>query len=132
MRLGYGFEKDKLPRGMSFPLKRSLLDAALSEGGVARILFVHYRRYREADWIIRAEFLSEAHRGFAGAGMSSIVVSAVPSAERVVAEAALSSHGLPLMVRWLHELEESGNARRGMNQQFVGIWRDGKITVEAS
>ena len=130
--MDYGFEKDRLPRGMSFPLKRSVLDAALSEGGVARILFVHYRLHRGADRILRAEFLSEEHRGFAGAGMSSITVHAVPSEERLAAGAALESYALPLLVRWLCELEGADNVRRGMNQEFIAIWRDGKITVEAS
>jgi hypothetical protein len=40
--MNYGFSQQKLPRGFSFPLKRSALDAALAAAGITHIHVVYY------------------------------------------------------------------------------------------
>jgi hypothetical protein len=132
MTLAYAFDKKKVPRGLSFPLKRSVLDAALLEAGVSRIHGVYYWLRHNSQIVMRADFCGEGRRGWAAAGLTSLTVYAVPSAQRQATEAALVSEVLPQMVRWLKGLELSGNVRRGVDQHFVASWEAGTATVEAS
>lgn len=47
--LAYGLFKEKLPKDQSYPLKRSLLDAAFAAAGITCIHHVHYGRHRTPD-----------------------------------------------------------------------------------
>lgn len=130
-----GFSKAKLPRGMSFPLKRSVLDAALLEGGVTKLAMVYYnlgQRTSAVTPIVFAEYTSEAERGWAAAGTSSIIVYAVPSAERHVMEMAISATVLPALIRWLLQIEKAGSGPRAMRHQFSATWEDGAFSVYTS
>src|SRR5436305_15301565 len=100
----YTFSKETLPRGLSFPLKRSLLDAALTDAGVLKVHEVYYSR-RRRDLVLWAHHCSEGLRNWAGAGLSSIMIYAVPSQDRHTIETALLSEVLPRLMRWLRELE---------------------------
>jgi hypothetical protein len=128
----YHFDKAKLPRGMSFPLKRSALDAALAAAGVSKILCVYYWRRQGGHNVLRADYCGEGHREMAAAGLASITVYAVPSEERQATERALLSEVLPAVMRWLGDLERAGNTRRGVDQYFVAAWQDGVVRIDAS
>jgi len=132
MALEYAFDKAKLPRGLSFPLKRGVLDAALMEAGLSKVQSVYYWQRQRGHIVLRADYLGEGHRGWAGAGRSAITVYAVPSSERQAVEQWLVSEVLPRMISWLGELERSGNVRRGVNQHLVASWQAGAASIEAS
>jgi hypothetical protein len=127
----YHFDKAKLPRGMSFPLKRSVLDAILTEAGVSRIHCVYYWLRKGGCNILRVDYRGEGQPMFA-AGLASITVYAVPSTERQTVERALVSEVLPEMTRWLRQLESAGNTRRGVDQHFIAAWQEGKCDIYAS
>ena len=132
MSLDYAFDKAKLPKGLSFPLKRNVLDAALAEAGVAKIQCVYYWRRQRGTCVLRANFCGEGRRGWAAAGLSSITLYAVPSFERLATEVSLVSELLPRMIKWLVDLQSAGNARRGTDQDFAASWDAGVVAVEAS
>ena len=132
MTLEYAFNKAKLPRGLSFPLKRSVLDAALLEAGVLGIDFVYYWLRQRGHLVMWADYRGEGRRGWASAGQLSITVYAVPSAERQATEEALVAEVLPRLVGWLKSLEKSGNTRRGSDQHFVASWEAGDTTIGMS
>ena len=118
MDLTYVFNRAKLPSGLSFPLKRSVLDTALREAGVSAVHCVYFSLQQGGRIVMRADYCGEGHRGRAAAGRASITLFAVPSAERQEAEACLLTEVLPRLVGWLRELELSGNVRRGVDQHF--------------
>ena len=51
--MNYLFSKDKLPKGMSYPLKRSAFDAALQEANVRDLCLVDYLRRQRTNEVIR-------------------------------------------------------------------------------
>ena len=119
MAVTYGFDKAKLPRGLSFPLKRGVLDSALEKAGLTKIHVVYYWLRQGGHILIRADYCGEGRRGWFAAGLSSITIYAVPSSERQATEAALVLDVLPQMIGWLKSLEQSGNVRRGTDQHFM-------------
>jgi hypothetical protein len=132
MALAYAFDKAKVPRGLSYPLKRCVLDAALREAGVSGIHCVYYWLRQRGHIVMRADFCGEGRRGWAAAGLASITVYAVPSSDRQVIETSLVSQVLPRMMCWLKELESSGNTRRGVDHHFVASWEAGAMEFEIS
>src|SRR6266496_1851581 len=77
--MNYGFDKQKLPRGFSFALKRSALDVALTSAGITHIHVVYYWFGKSGDFILRADFCGEGNVGWAAAGQASITLYAVPA-----------------------------------------------------
>lgn len=114
----YGFSKDKIPASLGYPLKRSLLDAALDKAGVRR--HVYSVRYLLGHWhatsplVVDVMFQPEAggHYHPSVAGRSLITVFAVPSQERKQVEDILVSQGLSLICNWLAEGASAGNVWR--------------------
>ncbi len=132
MALVYAFDKAKLPRGLSFPLKRSVLDAALLDAEISGIHCVYYWLRQRGQIVLRSDFCGEGRRGWAAAGLASITVYAVPSPERHATESALVSDVLPQLVGWLRSLEGGGNTRRGVDQHFVASWEAGVTAIGMS
>ena len=84
---------------------------------------MYYWLRHKSQIVMRAHFCGEGRRGWASAGLTSLTVYAVPSAQRQATEAALVSEVLPQMVRWLKGLELSGNVR----PEWISIsWHRGK------
>ena len=139
MALAYSFIKDKLPRGFSFPLKRSVLDAALLEAGIAGVSCVFYRHRKSGDIVMDADYHGEGWRGWPATRLSSVCVYSVPSGERHAIEAHLVSEVLPRLVRWLKMFEPSGDTRHrvarhpvSVNQHFEAAWEAGAAMVSLS
>jgi hypothetical protein len=115
----YGLSKRKLPKGYSYPLKRSVLDSFLESANLRKLDTVTYSFYAHRDnIIIRADYFGEAHKGWAGVGLSSIVLQAVPSAERKEVENVLIEKVLPELCSWLRSAEEEGNAWRAWSRHL--------------
>lgn len=132
MDLDYHFSRRKTPKGMSYPLKRSQLDAALIEAQLSRLTCVYYSLRQSGYVVLRGDFLGEGVRGhWAGAGYHSITVYAVPSKDRRAVESAIESDLLPKLIHWLRDLENGGNARRASSRLFVAAWCEGVATIDA-
>ena len=119
VEMSYSFSKDKLPKGNSYPLKRSLLDRALEEANVKDLVFVYYLRMQRRDEIARADFHGDHRTDYFASGKTSVTVYAVPGAERAVIESALSSEGLKAIVDWLAKAERAGNTWRAVDHRIV-------------
>ena len=114
----YSFSKDKLPKTLSYPLKRSLLDAALRQSSVYEtVWFVRYISRQYGDTVISAHFSPEQY-SYAASGKVWMDVWAVPPSERKSVEGMLLSQGLPLLCAWLANLATAGDAWRSLGHSF--------------
>jgi hypothetical protein len=129
----YTSSKDKLPKGLSYPLKKSLLDPALEAVGLQQLRSVSYLRKawrtEPGKLVLRAVYCGESNRGWFAAGTSSVYVFSVPSPSRKLIEGLLVAEALPLVASWLHDLEDAGNTRRGDSHQFEVKYVDGKLAL---
>jgi hypothetical protein len=116
----YSFSKSKIPRGLSYPLKRSLLDAGLVSSSISQVFHVFYNMRHGGNIVMRADFMGEGH-GFSpfSAGKSSLTVYAVPSQEKHAIETLLVKEGLPRVCAWLQRVEQEGNGWRAKNHSIV-------------
>ena len=126
----YGFDRAKIPKTLSFPLKRSGLDAALDAAGVVSLAAVYYWMRQRGDVVLRADYLGEARRGWAQAGQSTVTVYAVPAAERRETESALLREALPRLVAWLRAADAAGNAWRGADHHLAVSYRAGNLQYD--
>jgi hypothetical protein len=118
----YWFSKEKLPRGFSYPLKRSSLDSALRANSVydavysVRYLFAHHG----AASVLDAQFVPFG-RGVHPrvVGRSLITLQAVPSKDRLRVEEQILTTALPLLCDWLAQTQTKGNSWRGMPHVFA-------------
>ena len=109
----YSFAKDKLPRSLGYPLKRSLLDAALQSSSVYQtVWYVLYSRTKFERVVLQAHFSWAS-------GKIQITVHAVPASERKVTEDMLLTQGLPVLCRWLAKAESEGDAWRDLVHFFT-------------
>jgi hypothetical protein len=109
----YAFSKAKLPKELSHPLKRSLLDAALRSASVYEtVWFVRYLGRQNGNTVMDAHFGPEQY-SYAAAGKVMLTLWAVPAKGRHVTEDLLLNHGLPSLCRWLARSRSEGNVWRG-------------------
>jgi hypothetical protein len=126
----YSFSKDKLPRGYSYPLKRGLLDERLDEAELIKIAGVYYCFNLKSDnLVLRGDYFGEAHKGWAGAGLSSIWLWAVRSEERKVIETVLVNEALPALIVWLRKAEQEGNVWRATSRHIDFRFRDTQLSI---
>jgi hypothetical protein len=116
--LQYSFSKAKIPRGSSYPLRRSLLDAALVSSSVTEVFHVFYFMRHSGNIVMRADFLGEGY-GFTLGGRISVTLYSVPSREKHQIEALLKTEGLPRVCAWLQRVQQAGNAWRAKNHSIV-------------
>jgi hypothetical protein len=127
----YWFSKDKLPRTLSYPLKRSLLDAALRSASVFETVYsMRYLRGRNDCAVLEATFHPEQSRDF-GAGKVLITVWAVEGHERQAAEQLLLAEGLPALCRWLTKMRAEGNVWRGARHGLTLKISGGKLRTSS-
>jgi len=130
----YGFSKDKLPKAFGYPLKRSLLDAALSEASVmeavysVRYLFGQGKGPTTLDaWFVPEQ--SYAHASVVGRSL--ITVWAVPSDRRKSCEDLLVAEGLPILCKWLAQTLHAENVWRSTTHDLSLVVQNGKLTTNA-
>jgi hypothetical protein len=132
----YGFSKDKLPKAFSYPLKRSLLDAALGEASVRDAVYsVRYVFGRgTGPTTLDAMFVPESspHAHDSVRGRSLITVWAVPNEERKACEDLLVADGLPKLCHWLSKSLNAGNVWRGTAHDLALVARDGVLKLRES
>lgn len=116
--MDYGFTKNKVPKGFSYPLKRSLLDKTFEEYEVSQIFVVYYSLRTGGDIVIRADYQGEGKQNFA-TGKTSVTVYAVPSEERKTTEDLLIEQGLSVLMKWIKNVENSDEGFRIKDRHFV-------------
>jgi hypothetical protein len=115
----YTFSKDKLPRELSYPLKRSLLDDALRAASVYEtVWFVRYTKRHKGNNVLDAYFSPE-QGGYAASGKVAITVWSVPAKERKETENLVLNQGLPSLCRWLAASRSKGNVWRGSGHSLT-------------
>lgn len=130
--LQYFFGKDKLPEGWSYPLKRSVLDAALRAADVTCVFSVRYSygRGKQLYRPLRVQFDGEELRRSA-AGTVNTTVYAVPSAERQPIMTQLESK-LAAVCDWIGRAETAPPTWR-MKEHVLDVdVRDGRACVVES
>lgn len=126
----YSFSKNKLPKGYSYPLKRGLLNKWLDEAELTKIACTYYCFNRKSDnLILRGDYFGEAHKGWAGAGLSSIWLWAVRSEDRKVIETILINEALPTLISWLRKAEQEGNVWRATSRHIDFRYMDTQLTI---
>src|SRR5215510_4014268 len=124
----YSFSKNKLPRGYSYPLKRGFLNERLDEAELTKIANVYYCFNLKSDnLVLRGDYFGEAHKGWAGAGLSSIWLWAVRSEERKVIETVLVNEALPALIVWLRKAEQEGNVWRATSRHIDFRYKDAQL-----
>jgi hypothetical protein len=113
----YAFSKDKLPKQLSYPLKRSFLDKVLEESGTKRIEWVSYYIRAGGNVVIRANFIGEAHKT-PTIGKIGLTIYAIPTLEKRRVEELLIEKGLPKFIDWLKKIEVAGEGWRSKTRLF--------------
>ena len=116
--MDYSFRKAKLPKGTSYPLKRSHLDSALEQANVKDLVHVVYLRSQRMNEVMRADYHGEHLKGFS-AGKAWITIYSVPGEQRAATESVLLNEGIPAVVKWLLKAETERNTWRAVNHELV-------------
>lgn len=125
----YSFSKDKVPRALSYPLKRSLLDTALRSASVYEaVWYVQYYGHQNNKLVMRAVFSPE-QGGNLVAGRVSIYLWTVPAQQRQTTEQVLVNGGLHRLCDWIAKTQSEGNVWRGVPHTLELRVHDGALSV---
>lgn len=95
-------EKPKLPKGMAYVLKTSMLQAALEQAGIDCHVEVRYWTPQSGDSVLEAHYwLPNSHVAFPRVHVRAGVVQ---GAERRAAQEALAHEILPVFIDWLAQI----------------------------
>jgi len=117
--MGYSFSKAKLPKGNSYPLKRSALDRALGQANVKDLVSVSYLRTQRPNEVMRADYHGDHRNDYFASGKTSVTIYSVHGEERAATESALLNEGVNAIVDWLVKAETAGSTWRAANHQLV-------------
>ena len=124
----YSFSKDKLPKALSYPLKRSLLDSALQSAGVYDAIWsVRYLGRPYLNVVLYASFIPDWKGHPTVRGRCSITIRAIPNDQRHIAEQLLVVEGLPNLCRWLTKTRAEGNVCRANEHALTLEIQGGKL-----
>jgi hypothetical protein len=126
----YAGSKESLPSGESYPIKLSLLHAAVAEADTSRVRQMDYMRDRTGGGdVLVARYVGVASSNWQEwmRGLVSIRVYAVPSGDRKAIEAELVATALPMLSDWLVKVEQAESVWRGSDHELVFTFRDGKL-----
>lgn len=112
--------KDKLPDGRSYPLRPSLLEAAIAEARLqlpVKLTRWDYKRKQTLEATFSPEPGLATDVGFW------VVCGAVPSDQVAVIRECLENEGIPQFIQWAREMEEldERSPRRSKPQHF--LWK---------
>lgn len=125
--MDYEFHKRKLPKGFSYPIKRSVLDEILEKSETERIKWITFSVDRRGDIIVWANFVGEAHKT-TSAGKIGLYVYAVPSDERKETEELLIKQIFPKFIKWLRKVEAAGEGWRLTTRLLEIELKDGELS----
>jgi hypothetical protein len=127
----YPHSKPKPPRGWSYPLNRTMLDAALAGLGEATVVKIDFLPVRRSNVVLGARYFGQYSRFRFAAERVWLYVHAVPSEERKETEAALLEHGLGLLRGWVDDVERTSPTWRGTNHSFALTYADGALQASS-
>jgi len=112
----YGFSKGKLRRGLSYPLKRSLLDSALQRASVYGAVYsVRYLENLALPLVLDAHFVAVGSKWHSTVvGRSLVSLHAVPSIKRHAVEGLIVTEALPALCEWLAGTQSEQDSWRAM------------------
>lgn len=113
----YDFHKGKLPKGLSYPIKRSVLDKILEDSRTNRIKWISFSANQREKIILWANFIGEGQKT-PTIGNIGLYIYAVPSEERKQTEEILIKQGFPKLVQWLKKIETAGEGWRSKTRLF--------------
>jgi hypothetical protein len=129
-----------LPRGLSYPIRRSLLDANLDENAVALVGSLGFMKAalqsgEQEGVVMRADYIGPSEWSvdravFGREGAIELRLYAVPSRHRAQVETALTRDALPQLCDWLIWLDSEGTHRDGSH---LLRWRwspEGRLSSE--
>ena len=124
----YSFSKDKLSKRLSYPLKRSLLDAALRAHRVYDGVYsVRYLGHPNQAIVLDASF-SPIGRGHPGVGGRSLLTLwAVRAEQRHAVETLIANHALPMLCLWLAKTQAEGEGWRVLPHEIRFEIRNGNL-----
>lgn len=131
----YFFSKEKLPAPFSYPLKRSLLDAALDKASVKSTVYsVRYLFGRgKGPSTLDVRFEPEGKGCHASvSGRNLITLWSVSGHMRKQVEDVLVDQGLPLLCQWLARGSAAGNAWRSTEHGLRLTVQDGLLGHDES
>ena len=130
MDLGYRLSRHKMPRGFSYPVKRSELDAAIAALGIKSVesLVLFFQRVPESN--LSVTYTGEQSYGIGKPGTFSSWSYAVPSTERSAIQESIMRFMLPTALDWIAEIERAGNVRRLSNHHLSARLIDGKPVIQ--
>jgi hypothetical protein len=130
VNLDYQFSRHKVPRGFSYPMKRSLLDPAIAERGIKSIRSVVFFFSRSRESVVAVNYTGEQNAGILQPGTFSFWIYAVRSTERSIIQESIMRLVLPPALDWIVELDHAGNVRRTGNHHFAARLIDGQAVIQ--
>ena len=122
----YDFHKWKIPKGLSYPIKRSVLDKILEDSKTNRIKWVSFSSGQRENIVLWANFIGEGHKT-STVGNIGLYIYAVPSDERKEMEEFLLEKGFPKLVEWLKKVESAGEGWRSKTRLFEIRYENGEL-----
>ena len=115
----WSYSKNPLPRGYSYPVKRTDIDAAVLRASPTRLGAVYLMQWKIKSVLARADHLGDARsRRWAMEGLVTVRLFAVPSVERYRVENLLLNGGLDRLFTWVADAGDAGNSWRGGDHHF--------------
>ncbi len=126
----YKLHKDKIGKGHAWPMKRTMLDAALDKHGVFDIASVSYIRSHphailfrgddEQDRVVMRTKYSSTHDVF-HPGMFHLYIYSVPYDQRIQIRHLALGNILPRVMQWIREIRNSTATWRDLdhNKEFA-------------
>jgi hypothetical protein len=130
MNLDYHFSRHKVPRGFSYPMKRSLLDPAIAERGIKSIRSVVFYFSRSRESVVAVNYTGEQNDKILQPGSFSFWIYAVRSTERSSIQESIMRLVLPTALDWIVELDHAGNVRRTGNHHFAARLVEGQAVIQ--
>jgi len=115
----WDYSKYSLPRGYSYPVKRSDIEAAVRRAAPTGLKSVDMFRWRPEWPVARAEYSGDARRErWSRDGLVIVRIRAVPSEQRHHVEHLLLTGGLDGLFSWVAGAGTAGNSWRGADHYF--------------
>jgi hypothetical protein len=124
----YDYGRGGLPKGFSYPLRRTELDAALDAAGITRVSEVQLRRPL-AGWIFWAEYVGEGTWYAPRRGKVRLTLFGVPSTRRAQIAAWFRAEGLPTLTAWCAHLDQKGQGWSLLDHALYAEITDSGITL---
>ena len=136
MKTEYDYYRHKLPRhsGLALPIKKTEVDAALSQGEVAELesLFIGYKNRADAEdvIVIEAKLFGESSFGMYVEKLPSLTLYSVPKDFLyTIKEQIARDNWLERIIRWIKSLETASNVVRDIERSRALHFHNGNMYV---